>query len=290
MTGAGRPGGWPSAASPVVGVIGDPVSHSLSPLLHNAAFAALGLDWVSVAFRVPPGAAPAAVAGMRALGLRGLSVTMPHKEAAAAAADRRSPTAGALGAVNCLVRDGDEVAGHNTDGQGFLDALRRATGLDPEGTNALVAGSGGAARAVVLALSSAGARQVVVVARTPDRAAGAASLAGAAGRVGVAEDASGADLVVDATPAGMAGTPAEASPGLVPASMLGPGQVACHLVYHPLVTPWLAAASARGATTMGGLGMLVHQAAGQIALWTGGDAPVEAMWQAAQRGIAAGTP
>lgn len=286
MTGAGRPDGWPSAASSVVGVIGDPVAHSLSPLLHNAAFAVLGLDWVSVGFRVRPGAAADAVAGMRALGLCGVSVTMPHKEAAAAAADRRSPTAEAVGAANCLAREGDEIVGHNTDGQGFLDAVRRATGFDPEGSTALVAGSGGAARAVVLTLARAGARSVAVVARTPGRGAEAAALAGAAGRAGVAEDARGVDLVVDATPAGMAGTTSEAAPALVPASLLGPGQVACHLVYHPLVTAWLAAASARGATTVGGLGMLVHQAAAQITLWTGRDAPVEAMWQAAQRGIA----
>jgi shikimate dehydrogenase len=284
-----RPGaGWPSASSPVVGVIGDPVAHSLSPLLHNAAFAALDLDWVSLGFSVPAGEAPGAVAGMRALGLRGLSVTMPHKEAAASLADRCSATAQALGAVNCLAREGQEIVGHNTDGGGFLAAVRRATGFVPDGSVAVVAGAGGAARAVVRALAEAGARAVVVVARTSGKAAAAAALAGRAGRVGRADDAAGADLVVNATPTGMAGAAAESEPSLVPASLLGPGQVAADLVYHPLVTPWLAAASARGATTMGGLGMLVHQAAAQITLWTGREAPVEAMWQAAQRGVRTG--
>lgn len=288
MTGPLRPtGDWPSAASAVVGVMGDPVDHSLSPLVHNAAFAAMGVDWVSVGFRVRAGDAEGAVTGMRALGLRGLSVTMPHKEAAAALADRCSPTAAALGAANCLARDGDLIVGHNTDGEGFLAAVRRATGFEPEGAGAVVAGAGGAARAVVLALAQAGARQVVVVARTGRRAAAAAALAGSAGRTGAPEEAADADLVVDATPAGMAGTPAAAEPPLVPAALLGAGQVAADLVYHPLVTPWLAAASARGATTTGGLGMLVHQAAAQLSLWTGHDAPVEAMWQAAQRGVQA---
>lgn len=288
MTGR-RPGeGWPSASSPVVGVIGDPVAHSLSPLLHNAAFAAMDLDWVSLGFPVPAGEAAGAVAGMRALGMRGLSVTMPHKEAAAPLADRCSPTAQALGAVNCLAREGQEIVGHNTDGGGFLAAVRRATGFEPDGSVAVVAGAGGAARAVVQALAGAGARAVVVVARTSGKAAAAAVLAGPAGRVGRADDAAGADLVVDATPTGMAGVASETEPSLVPASLLGPGQVAADLVYHPLVTPWLAAASVRGATTMGGLGMLVHQAAAQVTLWTGREAPVEAMWQAAQRGVRTG--
>jgi shikimate dehydrogenase len=276
--------GWPSASSPVVGVMGDPVRHSLSPLLHNAAFAALGLDWVSVGFDVPSGEAAGAVAGMRALGVRGLSVTMPHKDAAAALADRRSPTAEALGASNCLVREGGLIVAHNTDGDGFLVAVRRATGFEPEGSRTLVVGAGGAARAVVLALARAGAHEVVVVARTPRRAAAAAALAGPAGRTGSPHEAAAADLVVDATPAGMDGAHANEDP-LVPAAILGPGQVAADLVYHPLVTPWLAGASERGATTMGGLGMLVHQAAAQIGLWTGQDAPAEAMWRAAQRGI-----
>lgn len=283
-----RPGeAWPSASSPVVGVIGDPVAHSLSPLLHNAAFAALGLDWVSVGFEVPAGGAAGAVAAVGALGLRGLSVTMPHKEAVAALVDRCSPTAAALGAVNCLVRDGLQVVGHNTDGEGFAAAVRRATGFEPQGSRALVAGAGGAARAVVLALARTGAREVVVVARTPRRAAAAAALAGSCGRAGTPEQAAACDLVVDATPAGMAGTPAEREPALVPATLLGSGQVVCDLVYHPLVTPWLAAASERGATTMGGLGMLVHQAAAQVTLWTGHEAPAEAMWRAAQRGVGA---
>ncbi len=289
MSGPRRPrAGWPSAASPVVGVIGDPVAHSLSPLLHNAAFSALGLDWVSVGFPVPAGQVGAAVSGMRALGLLGLSVTMPHKEAAAALADRCSPTAARLGAANCLARERSEIVGHNTDGQGFLDALRRATGFEPEGLGAVVAGAGAAARAIVLALVGAGARQVAVVARTPARAGAVAALAGPAGRVGVPGDASRSDLVVDATPVGMAGGPAESHPPLVPAALLGPGQVAASLVYHPLITPWLATASARGATTLGGLGMLVHQAAAQITLWTGRPSPVEAMWQSAQRGMLTG--
>jgi shikimate dehydrogenase len=282
MTGspvAGEPG-WPSAASTVVGVIGDPVRHSLSPALHNAAFAALGLDWVSLAFAVPPAALEGALAGARALGIRGLSVTMPHKAAVAARMDRLSPTAERLGAVNCVVVEPDGLAGDNTDGEGFLAALRRGAGFDPSGRRCLVVGAGGAARAVLLALARAGATEVIVVGRTPERAQAAADLAGAACRTGTASEAGGADLVVNATPVGMAGTPtADELPPVGP-ELLGPGQLVVDLVYTPRPTRWLALAGRQGAVTLDGLGMLVHQAARQIELWTGRPPPAEAMWQA----------
>lgn len=284
---AGRPadGRWPTAASAVVGVIGDPVTHSLSPLLHNTAFGALGLDWVSLGFPVRHGDAPAAVEGLRALRLRGLSVTMPHKAAVAGAVDELTPVAGELGAVNCVRWVGDRLVGDNTDGAGFLESLRRGAGFDPADRRCLVVGAGGAARAVVLALAGAGAAEVVVVNRTPERAATAAALAGARGRVGTADDAARADLVVEATPAGMGGVE-EVAPQ-VDAGSLRSGQVAVDLVYHPPTTPWLAAAAANGATALGGLGMLVHQAAAQLAAWTGVAPPVAAMWDAARRATGA---
>lgn len=275
------PAPWPVASSVVVGVMGDPVSHSLSPLLHNAAFAALGLDWASVAFPVRAGGTAGALGGIRALGIRGVSVTMPHKTDAARLADGLSATAHALGAVNCLSLEDGVLTGHNTDGEGFLASARRGAGFEPAGRRCLVAGAGGAARAVVLALAEVGAAEVAVVNRTPARAEAAAALAGARGRVGRPEDAGAADLVVNATPAGMAGVAGAARPP-VPAALLGPGQVVVDLVYEPRVTPWLGEAVARGATGVGGLGMLVHQAAAQLALWTGRDVPVEAMWAAAR--------
>ncbi len=276
---AGEPG-WPAGTSVVVGVIGDPVRHSLSPVLHNAAFAALGLDWVSVAFSVPPASLDAALAGARALGVRGLSVTMPHKEAVAAKVDRTSPTAARLGAVNCVVIEPDGLVGENTDGQGFVAALHRGAGFDASGRRCLVAGAGGAARAVVLALAEAGASEVVVVGRSPVRVADAASLAGRVGRAGVPSEAADAELVVNATPLGMAGTTeAGALPPIDPV-LLGPGQLVMDLVYAPRPTRWLELAQRRGAEVLDGLGMLVHQAALQVELWSGCHAPVEAMWHA----------
>lgn len=267
-----------SAATRVVGVMGFPVAHSLSPRLHNAAFAELGLDWVSVGFPVPAGQAGTALAGARALGIVGLSVTMPHKEDVAASVDSCSPTAARLGAVNCVVDDGGGWHGDSTDGAGLLAALARSHGFAPDGTRCLVVGAGGAARAVIAALGDAGAAEVVVVNRTPARGEVAAGLAGPAGRTGTVDDAPGCDLVVNATPAGMDDVADGPTTWPVDPDRLGPGQLVVDLVYHPALTPWLAAAADRGARTANGLGMLVHQAALQIERWTGHPAPVEAMW------------
>lgn len=267
-------------ATVVVGVIGYPVAHSLSPTLHNAAFAALGLDWVSCAFPVPAGRAAAALGDARALGIRGLSVTMPHKEDVAACVARLTPAAARLHAVNCVADEAGAWLGDNTDGQGLVAALARGARFDPGGRRCLVVGAGGAARAVVSALADAGAAEVVVVNRTAARAEVAAALAGPAGRVGSAHEAAAMDLVVNATPAGMADVADGPGGWPVDPGLLGPAQVVVDLVYHPARTPWLEAAAARGAVTMNGLGMLVHQAALQIVRWTGREAPVEAMWAA----------
>ena len=132
-----------SGRTRIAGVIGDPVRHSLSPTIHNAAFAASGLDWVFLAFTVPEGAAGLAVGGMRALGIEGLSVTMPHKGAVIDALDELDEDAAALGAVNCISLGGHGLVGSNTDGAGFLDALRVDEGFDPSGRRCLVVGAGG---------------------------------------------------------------------------------------------------------------------------------------------------
>jgi shikimate dehydrogenase len=270
-----------SAATAVVGVIGDPVGHSLSPLLHNTAFAELGLDWVSVGFRVAAGHAAEAITGAEALGMRGLSVTMPHKDAAAAVVERRSALAERLGAVNCVVLGAGPSWGDSTDGPGLVAALRRGDHFDPNGRRCLVVGAGGAARAVIVGLADAGAREVVVVNRSADRGARAAGLAGPVGSVGVPGDATRCDLVVNATPLGMGANREEGPPEWpIDPGLLGKGQCVVDLVYHPPVSPWLVAARERGADTSNGLGMLVHQAALQVGLWTGQDPPVESMWQA----------
>lgn len=269
-----------TASTRLTGVIGRPVRHSLSPVIHNAAFAALGLDWISVAFEVDEAGVPEALAGMRGLGLEGLSVTMPDKEAVIAHLDRLSSDAAELGAVNCVQRRGPELVGHNTDGPGFVDSLREDLAWDPHGTRCAVLGAGGAARAVIRALRVAGAAEIVVVGRTRGRAEVAAALARDVGRLGTTEDVAEVDLVVNATPVGM-GNGAGALP--LDTDLLGSRQLVVDLIYQPLETALVAVARARGIRAVNGVGMLVHQAAHQIELWTGAAAPIGEMRSAVDR-------
>jgi shikimate dehydrogenase len=273
-----------SATTRVAAVIGDPVRHSLSPALHNAAYRALGLDWVLVAFEVPDGGAAAAIDAARTLDLAGYAVTMPHKTAIASFCDELSPDAAALRSVNTVtvLADG-RVAGDSTDGAGFLRSLAEAE-VDPADRSVLLLGAGGAARAVARSLGVAGAR-VVVAARNPAAASEAAALAGGTAvewgdRAAIAASA---DIVVNATPLGMAGRASDPEYGDAAAGeplgveVLGPEHVVVDLVYHPLKTPLLLTARERGATAISGLGMLVHQAALQVERWTGRPAPLAAM-------------
>ncbi|HWE56511.1 MAG TPA: shikimate dehydrogenase [Acidimicrobiales bacterium] len=284
----------PTGASRVAGVIGDPVAHSLSPVLHNAAFAATGIDWVYVAFHVAAGQAAAAVEAVRTLDLAGLSVTMPHKADAAGAVDQLGPTAARLGVINTVswAPTGTDATlfGESTDGSGFLDSLRGDEGFDPAGRPCVVLGAGGAARAVSLALAGAGA-QVTVVGRRADATVSCAELAG--GRhvvVGAAEPTSEpgsglrdavteCELLVNATPVGMAGQPGLPF-GLDP-DWLRKKPFVADLIYAPATPPLLMAARSVGAPGCNGLGMLIHQAARQFEMWTGRPAPLEAMSAAA---------
>ncbi len=271
-----------SGRTRVAAVIGWPVRHSLSPAIHNAAFATTGLDWVYLALPVPPGSAATAIAGMAALGIEGLSVTMPHKAAVAASLDHLTDDAVALGAVNCVFRDGERIVGDNTDGGGFVDSLGDH-GIDPSGMRCVVVGAGGAARAVVRSLAAAGATEVAVLARRAEPATAAAALAGTVGVIGVDAHLSSADLIVNATPIGMGAD--DASP--FDPDRCRDGAVVADVVYHPAVTPLLRQADDRGLRTVGGIGMLVHQAARAFARWTGIDAPVDVMAAAAQAGLTA---
>jgi shikimate dehydrogenase len=262
----------------VTGLIGDPVAHSRSPAILNAAYEAAGLNWIYVAFPVPRGRGFDAVRAARALGLAGLTVTMPHKEDAAHACDELSADASALGAANVVTVTSDRrLLGSSTDGEGFVRAVRE-DGFDPIGTDVLVVGAGGAARAIVLALGNAGAR-VTVAARRIDAAQAAAALAPGGHAAAVEElDPAPYALVVNATPLGMQG-----EDGPVPVDALNPDQFVVDTVYHPMETPFLAAARARGIRAVNGLGMLVHQAALAFESWTGVAAPVAVMREAASR-------
>ena len=273
------PIGFPPDTEVAAGVIGYPIRHSLSPVICQAAFDQLGLDWLYAAFEVAPGDAPRALDQMRDRGMAGLSVTMPHKADVAAAVDELSPAAAVLGVVNCVARDGDRLIGHNTDGAGFCDALL-ADGVELAGIGCAVLGAGGAARAVVAELARREVAEVAVIARRPDRAASAAELAGPLGTTAAPADISGFGLVVNATPVGMAETEGAGGLPLDP-DLLHPAQHVAELVYNPLRTPLLAECDRRGVPASTGVGMLVYQAAHAVRIWTGAEPPVEAMTAAA---------
>jgi shikimate dehydrogenase len=269
-----------TGATRLTGIIGDPVTHSLSPAIHNAAYAACGLDWVYVAFPVAPGDAAAALHAMRSLGIGGLSVTMPHKTDAAVACDTLTPTAAALAAVNTVAPRDDGLLGDSTDGEGFLRALHDEE-VDVAGRRCLVLGAGGAGRALVHALGMAGA-SVTVAARSEERAAAAAQLAPGADAISlrrVDERLSSVDVVINVTPVGMSG-----EPPLFDVSLLRDEQFVFDTVYFPAETPLLAAARGRGIRGANGLGMLVHQAALTFEIFTGVEAPLEVMRAAALAG------
>lgn len=265
-------------------LIGSPVEHSLSPVIHQAAFDAAGADWSYVAFDVAPGDASAAIDAMRVLGIGGLSVTMPHKRAVAEAVDRLDPAAAALQSVNTVSWDGDQLVGSSTDGAGFVSSLAEI-GIDVAGARVAVIGAGGAARSVIDALGRAGAGAIAVINRSADPALLAAGLAAVA-RVGSVVDVTTADIVVNATSVGMGVPPGAAGDLPCAVELLRPEQVAVDLVYHPLRTAWLAAADAVGARAVDGLGMLIHQAALQQHRWTGRSADVAVMRSAAEAALA----
>ena len=271
-----------SGGTRVAAVIGSPIRHSLSPALHNAAFRQLGIDWVYVAFHVEHGEAQRAVDAMRVFEIAGLSVTAPHKESIVLAVDALSPAAEALRSVNTVVVDGaGALVGHSTDGAGFIASLS-AAGVGVGGRNVCLLGAGGAGRAIADALANSGAARVAVVNRSPEPAAFAASLAGTVGVVGTTADIRDADIVVNATSVGMGSEELPCDPALLRA-----GQVVADVVYHPRHTALLRAAAAAGATTVDGLGMLVHQAALQQQLWHGMLPDIAAMAEAAERELAA---
>lgn len=265
-------------ATRTVGVIGWPVAHSLSPAIHNAAFAALAIPWVYVPLPVPPGAVAAALEGLPALGFAGANVTMPHKTEVAERIGDLSEAARRLRAVNTIVVGPDGLEGHNTDAPGFDRFLRRDAGFEAAGRSALLFGAGGAARACALALAQGGLVRITVAARDPARVDIASALEGLDTevvlvpfeRVGDTE----VDLVVNATPLGSLGES-------LPLPRLGPGVVVVDLLYRPAATPLLAAAKAAGAAAFGGLGLLLEQAALSFELWTGQAAPLEVMSAAA---------
>lgn len=266
----------------VAGVIGWPIEHSLSPTIHNAGFSSCGADWVYTAFPVPAGDCAEILQLCRQGVIGGLSVTMPHKTDVFHLVDRVSPAAASLRSVNTVSVEGDgSLVGHSTDGDGLVDSLL-ATDVDPTGRSVLVLGWGGAARSVVDALVRRGASRITVTNRSgvdPDELGTVAPASDTIAWSARNEVVDSYDMVMNCTSVGM-GNDGD-SP--IDVAMLRPTSIVVDLVYHPLDTPLLAAATARGCRTVGGLGMLIHQAARQQRIWLGRDPDVAAMTEAALR-------
>lgn len=286
-----------SGKTRVCGIFGYPLEHTFSPVIHNAAFNELGLNYIYVPFPVKPGNLRVAVEAVRAFELAGVNVTIPHKEAVIPFLDELSQEAGIIGAVNTIVNREGKLRGENTDGLGFIRSLQEKTGFDPAGREALILGAGGAARAVAIQLALAGAGKLLLANRSPRRAEELAFLISLktevsttvvpwpdkSGKVLPGDILNGVDLVVQTTPVGMYPNHMETVP--FPFDKLKPGQIVCDLVYNPVETQFLKNAGVSGAFTVDGLGMLLHQGALAFEMWTGVAAPVEVMRKALVRTV-----
>lgn len=271
-----------TAHTSLLALVGHPVRHSLSPLLHNAALRSQGVDMVYVAFDVEPSRLSYAVMGLKALGARGANVTLPHKENVIGFMDSLDPLAARVGSVNTIVNDKGHFRGYNTDVAGFIAALRTVRPEGALGAQCLVAGAGGAARAVVAGLMADGAAGIRLYNRTSKRAeqlCAAAEQWGACACVPVtgeelAEVARHADVLVNATSVGL-GTSVKDS--ALPVDIVDSHHVVMDLVYGVQRTALIIQAEARGAATIDGRKMLVMQGASAYRLWTGLDAPIDVM-------------
>lgn len=282
-----------NGSTAICGLIGDPVAHSLSPAMHNAAFASLGLDFVYIPLRVNKEDLPKAVEGIRAFNMRGVNITIPHKVAVIPLLDELEPLAEKIGAVNTIVNDNGSLKGYNTDAGGFLKSLLE-NGVQPQGKKAVILGAGGAARAIAFTLVDNGAELTILNRRQEFSWAVelAASLSRFCGTKVKAVELNDnnlkksiltADILINATSVGMSPNAGQTP---VPGGLLKPGLVVFDAVYNPVETRLLAEAEAAGASIISGMDMLVWQGALAFELWTGAAAPVDIMKAKVTEGLA----
>ena len=273
-----------SGKTKLCGVIGDPIEHTMSPVMQNAAFREKGVDYVYVAFRVKPEELGKAIDGMRALSIKGLNVTIPHKVAVIPFLDELDALAEKIGAVNTIVNQDGVLTGYNTDASGFLQALMDG-GIDPEGKNIAVLGAGGASRAISLILADRGAHLVILnrlleldwakeLAGRISQLFGREVEALELNRENLVEALGKADILVNATSVGMSPNPDQTA---VDRDLLSPGLIVFDIVYNPIKTRLLMEAEAAGAQTISGIDMLAWQGALAFEKFTGSKAPIELM-------------
>jgi shikimate dehydrogenase len=275
-----------SGKTRVCAIIGDPVEHSLSPLMHNAAFKELKLNLVYVAFTVTRSELKEAITSARILGFRGLNVTMPHKNAVMKYLDETDSTAKSIGAVNTILNDEGRLVGFNTDGTGAMRALKE-NGVSTEGKKLLLLGAGGAGKAIAFQATQE-VEEIVILNRTSERAERLAEVlrrnfgkkvrGGEFSSERLKEEMRDADILVNATSVGMH---PDVNKSLVPRTLLRPNQYVMDIVYSPLETKLVMDAEAVGAKVVSGLEMLLYQGAVSFEIWTNQPAPVEVMKKAA---------
>ncbi len=271
-----------SGTTKICGVIGDPIAHTMSPVMHNAVFKEMGMDYVYVAFQVKKEGLAEAIQGMRGLNIRGLNVTIPHKVAIIPLLDRLDHLAELIGAVNTVVNDDGVLTGYNTDAEGFLQALLER-GIEPGGKNVVILGAGGASRAISFILAERGS-SLVILNRTLDKARECARRIGEVFQKEVkalefdsenlAKALTEADILVNTTSVGMYPDTDETP---VSSGLLQPGLIVVDIVYNPIKTRLLEEAEAAGARTISGIDMFVWQGALAFEKWTGLKAPVKLM-------------
>jgi shikimate dehydrogenase len=271
-------------------VLGHPIGHSLSPVMHNAAFEALGMDAIYLAFDVPPDRLMDTLTALKSLGFGGVNLTIPLKETAFAGLTDLDDTARRFRAVNTVRFTPDGFQGFNTDGQGILRALRESFDLQLRGCDVFILGCGGAGRAVALMCAVEGASQIRLADRTPARALRVAEeirllapqIPVSTGSLADAPHAChSAQLAIQATSVGLK----PGDPSLLPPEAFRSDQWAYDLIYHVPETPWMAAAAQAGAQTANGLGMLLHQGAEAFTIWTQREAPVNVMRRALENAL-----
>lgn len=262
------------------GVFGDPIAHTKSPVMHNAAFQALGINGNYTAFHVKPADLKQAVQGIRDSGLRGVNVTIPHKLAVMEWLDVIDEGARIIGAVNTIVNDDGELKGYNTDGIGYVRSLKEECQIELTGKRIVIIGAGGAARGVAYALCRERPEHIWIANRTIERANELAQSLQPYGKLsgmgmdGLADIKNEADIVINTTSVGM--HPHVADRPADPAQF-NAGTIISDLIYNPLRTRWLQEAETRGCIAHGGLGMFVYQGAYAFEYWTGKPAPIDAM-------------
>ncbi len=270
----------------VIGIFGYPVRHSLSPLMQNAAIEDLGLNFIYVPFDVRPEGLETAVKAIRALGISGVNVTVPHKEKVVPFLDEVTEEASLIGSVNTIENKNGKLVGHNTDSRGYIRSLREDAGFEPKGKNILVIGAGGAARGIIAGLSMNDTSGIFIANRTVEKGKDLAeefknkfkNINFSALPLSSLKDPkilSQVDLVVNATSMGLE----EGAPD-IEFSLISPHTLISDIVYKPAVTPFLKKAQDAGRKTLGGLGMLIYQGAISLEIWTSKKAPVEVMKKA----------